>query len=332
MPYPHLVFGGGYIGTTEVFNSPQSVNDALGIVKEYISSTESITEIDTAHMYYGGEELLGQAHASHDFIIDTKLTGGFDPGSLSRERVLNDVNISLEKLQVPKLGILYLHAPDETVPIAETLSAVNELYNQGKFTRFGLSNYPPSQVEMIYSHCQTHGYILPSVYQANYSAVSRKPEMILFPLLRKLSISIYVYSPLSGGFLSKTRDQIMAATGRFDDTTFRGGIYVHMYRKPVYLDALDEWNEIAHSAGCSTADLAYRWVRYHSFLRGACGDAVVFATSSLEQLRKTMDGFTAGPLSEDIVQRVNRMWESLEAHAPGDTFEAFQSMLSAKQT
>ncbi|KAK6811010.1 hypothetical protein RU639_013206 [Aspergillus parasiticus] len=218
MPYPHLVFGGGYIGTTEVFNSPQSINDALGIVKEY-ESTESITEVDTAHI----------------------------------------------------------------------------------------------------------------VYQANYSAFSRKPEMILFPLLRKLSMSIYVYSPLSGGFLSKTRDQIMAATGRFDDTTFRGGIYVHMYRKPVYLDALDEWNEIARSAGCTKADLAYRWMRYHSFLRSECGDAVLFATSSLEQLRSTMDGFRAGPLSEDIVQRVNRLWESLEAHAPGDTFEAFQSMVSAMQ-
>ncbi|KAE8361510.1 putative aldehyde reductase [Aspergillus caelatus] len=330
MPYPHLVFGGGYIGTTETFNTPQSINDALGIVNEY-KCTESIMQIDTAHMYYGGEELLGQTQASHNFIIDTKLTGGFDPGSLSRERVMSDVNKSLEQLQVKKLGILYLHAPDDTIPIAETLSAVNELHNQGKFTRFGLSNYAPSQVEMVYTHCQTHGYILPSVYQANYSAVSRKPERVLFPLLRNLSMSIYVYSPLSGGFLSKTRDQIMAATGRFDDTTFRGGIYVHMYRKPIYLDALDEWNDIAQSAGCSKADLAYRWVRYHSFLRGECGDAVLFATSSLEQLRMTMKGFKAGPLGEDIVHRVNRLWGTLEAHAPGDTFEAFQSMLSARQ-
>lgn len=82
MPYPNLAFGGGYIGTTETFNIPKSIDDALDIVNEY-KCTESIKQIDTAHSHYAGEELLGQAQASHDFIIDTKLTSGFDPGSLS---------------------------------------------------------------------------------------------------------------------------------------------------------------------------------------------------------------------------------------------------------
>ena len=35
----------------------------------------------------------------------------------------------------------YLHAPDRTVPYEITLKAVNELYKEGKFKRFGISNY-----------------------------------------------------------------------------------------------------------------------------------------------------------------------------------------------
>lgn len=35
----------------------------------------------------------------------------------------------------------YLHAPDHTVPYDITLKAVNDLYKEGYFKRFGISNY-----------------------------------------------------------------------------------------------------------------------------------------------------------------------------------------------
>lgn len=35
----------------------------------------------------------------------------------------------------------YLHAPDRTTPYEVTLKAVNDLYKEGKFKRFGISNY-----------------------------------------------------------------------------------------------------------------------------------------------------------------------------------------------
>ena len=39
------------------------------------------------------------------------------------------------------LDMWYLHAPDRTVPYAVTLKAVDDLYKEGKFKRFGISNY-----------------------------------------------------------------------------------------------------------------------------------------------------------------------------------------------
>ena len=39
------------------------------------------------------------------------------------------------------LEMWYLHAPDRSTPYEETMRTVNELYKEGKFKRFGISNY-----------------------------------------------------------------------------------------------------------------------------------------------------------------------------------------------
>lgn len=40
-----------------------------------------------------------------------------------------------------QIEMWYLHGPDRTTPYEDTLRAVNELYKEGKFKRFGISNY-----------------------------------------------------------------------------------------------------------------------------------------------------------------------------------------------
>lgn len=48
---------------------------------------------------------------------------------------------SLRALSSESVDVWYLHAPDRSVPIAETLACVNELYRAGKFKRWGVSNF-----------------------------------------------------------------------------------------------------------------------------------------------------------------------------------------------
>lgn len=40
-----------------------------------------------------------------------------------------------------QVEIFYLHGPDRTLPYEITLKAIDELYKEGKFKRFGISNY-----------------------------------------------------------------------------------------------------------------------------------------------------------------------------------------------
>lgn len=194
------------------------------------------------------------------------------------------------------------------------------MHKSGFFKRFGLSNYKAEDVEKVYSHCKEKGYVLPSVYQGNYSAVARKQETVLFPTLRKLGMSFYAYSPLAGGFLTKTKEQIQEGAGRFNKDTPIGSMYAGMYAKPAYLEALAKWDAIAKDEGCSKADLAYRWMRYNSPLKKEQGDAIIVGASRLEQLKETLDSINGGPLSDKAVKAIDDVWKTIEHEAPLDNY------------
>lgn len=201
----------------------------------------------------------------------------------------------------------------------ETLSAINDIYKSGFFKRFGLSNYLAEDVQKVYDHCKAKGYVLPTAYQGNYNAVARKQETLLFPTLRKLGIAFYAYSPLAGGFLTKSVEQIKEGAGRFN-TKSDPGMYTDMYSRPSLLEALAEWQAIAKEEGCTAADLAYRWVKYNSPLKPEQGDAIIIGASSKEQLKETLGSINSGPLSDKAVEKIDEMWKKVEKDAPLDNY------------
>ena len=193
------------------------------------------------------------------------------------------------------------------------------MYKTGAFKRFGLSNYLTADVEKVHSICNAKGYVLPTVYQGNYSAVARLQETKLFPTLRKLNMAFYAYSPLAGGFLTKTAQQIQDGAGRFNMET-AGGVYRQMFMKPSYLEALAKWEAIAKDEGVSRAELAYRWVASNSPLDRAHGDAIIIGASSIEQLKQTLEGIEKGKLSDKAVQAIDAIWDTIKHEAPLDSF------------
>lgn len=80
--------------------------------------------------------------------------------------------------------------------------------------------------------------------------MTKKLETILFPTLRWLGISFYEYTVLAGGFLTKTKEQIIGGEGRFNKEAI-GGFYSRMYAKRSYFEVLEEWKGVAKDEGCS---------------------------------------------------------------------------------
>ncbi|KAK0647003.1 aflatoxin B1 aldehyde reductase member 3 [Cercophora newfieldiana] len=307
-----IVFGGGIFWTASV----EETSAWLKLLKEFDIST-----IDTAQGYGTSQDVMGEAGAASQFTIDTKFSAVVGPTKADKETVIASGKDSLKKLKTDQVDVYYIHGPDRRVPFKETLEGINELYKQGAFKRFGLSNFRADEVEEVVRIAKENNFVLPTVYQGNYNAVARRTETEIIPTLRKHGIALYAYSPIAGGFLSKSKEELVDPNGRFGKGDHLAKLYNGLYNHPSYVAALDDWQRIAQSEGATRAELAYRWIFWHSQVDGKLGDAIIVGASRESQLRETMDAVKKGPLSAEALKGIDQIWEDVKADAPLDNFE-----------
>ncbi|KAI1880168.1 hypothetical protein JX265_001789 [Neoarthrinium moseri] len=276
MSAPKIYFGAGLFSKDQGYNSVEEIKPWLAVLSE---SKSIISSIDTAVTYRECEEWLGQlkVDAQFGFPIDTKLTGGPHPALVAtKDNIIAQARESLSKTGAKQFGTLYLHAPDPRVPVEETLSGFDALYEDGVFKHFGLTYHTSEQVEEVIKH----------------------------------KISFVAYSPMAGGFLAKTsqqfRHQPESFHGRWDRAGFLGNVYHFLYNKPPALEALDKWNEIAAAEGISGEEMAYRWVAYNSAL--TTDDDMVIGATTIEQWKSNLAAIQKGPLSPETAARIDALW------------------------
>ncbi|KAL4246716.1 NADP-dependent oxidoreductase domain superfamily protein [Abortiporus biennis] len=288
-------------------------------------------EVDTARNYGDGtsEEYLGKIDwQNRGLKIDTKLYPNSvvkvikNPFSLeathSPEDLRKNLDISLAALKTNCVEIFYLHGPDRTTPYEVTLKAVNDLYKEGKFKRFGISNYMSWEVAEIYYICKTNGYILPTVYQGIYNAIHRGVEPELFPCLRKFGISFFEFNPLAGGFFTgryKSIEDKVEPGSRFDPSNGQGAGYRYRYWNEHYFQAVGSVEAIASKYNLTLAEVALRWVSHHSMMERKYGDSVIIGASSLQHIKQNLIDLEKGPLPEEVIKVLNDAWLSVKPFA-----------------
>ncbi|KAL6715765.1 hypothetical protein ACLMJK_006726 [Lecanora helva] len=312
---PEVIYGAAGVGGL----STEDLSQKLKILQKH-----NVKALDTAFTYPESEAALGKQGAPHHFVIHTKAPA-LKRGIMAKKSVLDGMEKSLKDLNVETVELYYLHGPDPATPIEETLSAIQEIYAAAKFKRFGVSNFSLREVQQIYDIQLRANSVLPSVYQGNYNAVARHIEADLFPLLRKLQISFYAYSPIAGGFLVKESAQVRSRDieGRFNGKSPVGDMYNVLYGKESMYQALDEWGEIAKGAGISKASLAYRWITYHSALDKKYGDGLIIGAGKNSQLEETLTLIEAGPLDVKTAGQAGAIWEKVRDDAPRDNWSDY---------
>lgn len=285
-------------------------------------------ELDTARVYAAGtsEELLGSlGWKERGLVMDTKLypTVAFNMPNVpkithSPEDLRKHIEDSLKALRTDCLDMWYLHGPDRTTPYEVTLKAVNDLYKEGKFRRFGISNYMSWEVAEIVGICKANGYIMPTAYQGIYNAIHRAVEPELFPCLRKYGIAFYEFNPLGGGFFTgryrSMQDQVEPGS-RFDPEKTQGKGYRRRYWNEPYFKALEMVEAAAKQHGLTLAEVALRWISHHSLLRREHGDAIIIGASSLAHIEQNLVDLEKGPLPEDVVKTLDGAWASVKGVA-----------------
>lgn len=169
-----------------------------------------INFIDTADVYDQGhsEEYIGRALGKkrHQVIIATKFGGPMsqDPNEKggSRHHVLQAVDNSLKRLQTDYIDLYYMHMPDGSTPIEETLFALDSLVKSGKVRYIGCSNFAAWQVNEALWISKTNHLAAFVVVQQRYNLLSREIERELVSCCKAHGIGVIPYSPLANGLLT----------------------------------------------------------------------------------------------------------------------------------
>jgi aryl-alcohol dehydrogenase-like predicted oxidoreductase len=165
-----------------------------------------VTLIDTAPVYGFGssEEIVGQAlkkYGRRDRIcISTKAGLAWDGGKPIRnahpERITQEVEDSLQRLQTDVIDIYFIHWPDPAVPIEETARVVDDLRDQGKIRACGVSNFSPDQMDRFRSVAELN------FCQPPYNIFERQIESDVMPHCKAHGISLMTYGVICRGLLS----------------------------------------------------------------------------------------------------------------------------------
>ena len=277
-------------------------------------------ELDTAYVYNEGncERFLGEVlpGLERPFKICTKVNPRIT-GKLDADAAYKQVNESLERMKLESVDTVFLHFPDPATPVESVLSAMADLHNQGKFKELGLSNYPAWMVAEAWHTCQSHGWVLPTVYEGVYNPLTRGAEQELNDCLNHYGLRFYAYNPTMGGMLTgRYRSVDEAPTdGRF---THRPG-YQDKYWKKSNFDALDVIREAIEKHDMTMTEATYRWLAYHSMLNGERGDAILIGASKMNHLIENLNAVQAGPLPDDVSEAFEKAWEVCK----GDSREYF---------
>lgn len=276
------------------------------------------TELDVAYVYAGGttEKIVGNMGLDTNTVKIATKANPRPKGGLSKENTIAQLEESLKRLKLQSVDLFYLHAPDHRVPIRDTLEAVHELHERGLFREFGLSNYAAWQVTEIYYIMKSNGWILPTVYQGMYNAITRDVERELFPAIRALGIRFHAYNLLAGGILTGKHnfdvEPEKQPTGRFFGIT-NAKQYRQRYWHDVNFQSVKELQAAiteAYGDSVTLAQASIRWLLHHSKMDASHGDGIIVGASNPKHLEANLDALASKePLDKAVLDCFNATWQ-----------------------
>lgn len=158
--------------------------------------------IDTAEMYGNGgsERVVGKALVGRrdDAFVVSKVL----PSHASRKDTIEACERSLKNLKIEKIDLYLLHW-QSSVPLSETVEALEKLVTQGKIGAWGVSNFDTALMQNL-AQIAAKGHI--ATNQILYNLSRRGPEFDLIPWCENHNIPVMAYSPIEQGRIMKNHD------------------------------------------------------------------------------------------------------------------------------
>jgi aryl-alcohol dehydrogenase-like predicted oxidoreductase len=269
-----------------------------GRAKEVVDAAFEVgaTLFDTADLYGSGasEEFLGKALRSRrdEAVIVSKFGMRTPPDGLSggdpawAVRACED---SLTRLATDRIDVYLIHTPDDSTPIADTLTAMSHLVDEGKVREIGCSNFSAEQLEEAEEAAKEKGVRRFVTVQNEYSLLAREAREEVLPACRKLGLSFMPYFPLASGLLTgKYRKGQPPPPGT--RLAGRGDELMNDER----LDLVERLKAFAEQRGHTILELAMSWLASQPEIA-----TVIAGATSAEQIRANAEAVEAWRLGED---------------------------------
>lgn len=261
------------------------------------------------------KDLIIASKAASRSETNSYLRGG-NPVRLDKKNITIAIEGSLKRLQTDYIDLYQLHWPDRktnffgirgykhveddaSIPLEETLEALQELIKEGKVRYIGLSNETAwGAMEFLRLHKQEG---LPRVQsiQNPYSLLMREYETALAEISIREKLSLLVYSPLAHGVLSgKYIGGAMPKGSRFD---YSRGRNTDRYNPPHAQPLTEMYVKLAKKHGLDPAQMALAFVNSREFVTSN-----IIGATSMKQLKADIDSIDID-LRDEVLSEIEKI-------------------------
>lgn len=226
---------------------------------------------------------------------------------LSRKHIIEGMNLSLQRLDLPYVDVVYAHRPDRDTPMEEIVRGFNYLINNGKTFYWGTSEWSASEISDAWRIADRLGLIGPVVEQPQYNLLAReRVEKEYRWLYDAHGLGLTVFSPLKGGVLTGKYNDAAAPPEGSRLAESKDG-YVQNLKKTVgddtwqrQLDQVAALKPVAEELGISTAQLALAWI-----LKNPNISSMITGASRPQQVLDNVKALGAVDLlTEEVIEKI----------------------------
>ena len=292
--------GLGCMNLSHAYGVPPTLEQGRVLLQKALDL--GVTHFDSAALYGFGrnEELVGPFLKPYrdDIVLVSKCGMRGENGVRTidgrPEKLQEDIENSLRRLQTDVIDLYYLHRYDigTPVPVEDSIGAMSRFVEQGKVRALGLSEVSGATLRKAHS---VHPI---TAVQSEYSLWSRNAEISIIDACKELGVAFVAFSPVARGFLTSQEIDPNA----FAEKDIRRGM--PRFQEPHFSEnkkLLSDYRAIARDAGCTPAQLSLAWILQH-------GEHVhaIPGTTSVEHLEENFAALDVA-LSLEIIDRVETL-------------------------